>query len=435
MKKLIYLLLAVLAMGATSCGDEPVHSISDNVKKVDVPETPTPPETPPSQYAFISFTPQERVANEAVNGFTLNFLNAVNAYYYDTFEGVAKPGNYSVSPVSAAMCLALSANSVDDAATANIAKVLGYNDLTTLNSTVGKLMEFLPCEENGAIMSLANSVWVHNEHSVDGVYINLMNDLFKSDVTSVDMAAPETPSIINGWVSRKTNGRINDIVSDLNSQYVALMVNALYFAGEWDDKFDKSLTKEEVFNGTNGKPSVLMMHKKEIKAVEHTPNFDIVQLDFKGCTSMFFALPKEGVDITDPSFRLTPDDMPGFLEPTENHYGEFMNVDLSLPRFDTGSSSDLNKAMAALGINCDNTTLSKMGINEQVVLNIRQKTSTTVDEEGTVAAAATFNGWCSSNGQVIEYKDIVLNFNRPFMYYIMNTRTRSILMAGRICNL
>ena len=110
-------------------------------------------------------------------------------------------------------------------------------------------------------------------------------------------------------------------------------------------------------------------------------------------------------------------------------------VNLSLPRFNTGSTSKLNDVLDAMGIDCNYTTLSKMGIDKQVVYNIVQKTSNSVNEDGAVAAAATSNTMCTSPGESVEYDRITLTFNRPFMFFIVNDKTGAILMAGRICNL
>lgn len=424
MKKLLLMLLVGSALGFTACSDEPAQGDKET------PEVSIDPVTVSS----VTFTAGEARANEAVNGFALNFINTTTGLFDATFEDEAtrQSKNFSVSPVSAALCLALTANSVDDASSDNIAKVLDFEDLNALNSTVGKLISFLPCEESGAIISLANSVWANQKYTLDHNYISHMNDLFQSEVKSIDMGAPDAASLINKWVELKTKNRISNLIQELDPGCAAVLVNALYFAGDWEVKFDKSQTTNENFNGTNGVHSVPMMHREELLEVAEGTNFDMVNLPFKGWTRIVLALPKEGADVSDASFRLTDADMAAVQKKSAL---SLKIIDLSLPSFTTESSSTLNSVFKTLGIKCDFTTLSKMGIAEEVFYYIVQKTSTTVNEDGAVAAAATANTTTSDPGEPVEYERVKMEFNRPFMFFIVNDKTGSILMAGRICNL
>jgi serpin B len=58
----------------------------------------------------------------------------------------------------------------------------------------------------------------------------------------------------------------------------------------------------------------------------------------------------------------------------------------------------------------------------------------TVDEDGTVAAAATVVGVVQLSGQIPGRNAITFNANRPFLFFLRDNRTGAVLFAGRLTN-
>jgi serine protease inhibitor len=80
--------------------------------------------------------------------------------------------------------------------------------------------------------------------------------------------------------------------------------------------------------------------------------------------------------------------------------------------------------------------LEKAGINEPIISIIGQKAYTEITEEGTTVAAVTGNHMASSDGySTPKYEKVTMNVNRPFLYFVYNKVTGTILMAGRISNI
>ncbi|MDR2774511.1 MAG: hypothetical protein LBC19_07185, partial [Tannerella sp.] len=108
-------------------------------------------------------------------------------------------------------------------------------------------------------------------------------------------------------------------------------------------------------------------------------------------------------------------------------------VDVTLPRFKVDYSRKLNEDLEALGMmsmfdnkKAEFPLLSPAPVFVSYVL---QKTAIEVAEAGTEAAAATVTGTVGS--MVIS----VLEFNRPFVYFIKEKSTGSIIFSGIIRNL
>ncbi|NWU01449.1 ILEU inhibitor, partial [Urocynchramus pylzowi] len=51
---------------------------------------------------------------------------------------------------------------------------------------------------------------------------------------------------INGWVKKRTEGKIQDLLAEgiLNSLTRLVLVNAIYFKGNWEKPFRKDSTRE-----------------------------------------------------------------------------------------------------------------------------------------------------------------------------------------------
>jgi serine protease inhibitor len=84
----------------------------------------------------------------------------------------------------------------------------------------------------------------------------------------------------------------------------------------------------------------------------------------------------------------------------------------------------------------EEVTMEKAGINEQFISIIGQKAYTEVTEDGTTVAAITGNLMVgSAGGSTPKYENVTMNVNRPFLYFVYNKVTGTILMAGRISNI
>ncbi|NWV31905.1 SPB6 protein, partial [Grantiella picta] len=55
---------------------------------------------------------------------------------------------------------------------------------------------------------------------------------------------------INGWVEERTEGKIQNLLAEgiLDSQSRLVLVNAIYFNGNWEKPFRKARTRERPFH-------------------------------------------------------------------------------------------------------------------------------------------------------------------------------------------
>ena len=75
---------------------------------------------------------------------------------------------------------------------------------------------------------------------------------------------------INGWVADNTNQKIREIVprDAVDELTKLILVNAIYFKGDWNKKFDPKLTKEDNFHvSTTESVRASLMHMSKAKVV------------------------------------------------------------------------------------------------------------------------------------------------------------------------
>lgn len=368
----------------------------------------------------MQFTAAELSAAHEVAGFGSRFLQAADAMASDRNENVL------VSPLSAQMMLGILANAGNEAVRTEMVELLGCADLNALNDLNGKLMKGMPVADRMAVTSCANSAWYD-------MGIEMMPDFEKAFSTAYggisyqrDMTSTATVDEINRWSAAKTANMIPRIISDVAELSEAMFVSALHFNGLWSYPFSKANTTKAAFHGVEGDTEVDMM-REDIEEAEYlkTDKFSAVRLPFGNKTfTATFVLP---IDITIDKL---------LSEFCIEEYGtkwEQRGCMILLPKYSIeGSKLSLRDIFKQqMGV----TELFKVGsINAftsgMTVSDISQKSVIEVDEEGARLAAVTWTGMDTANPS-----NNLIEFNRPFLFFITEQQTGTCLMAGKIVKL
>ncbi|XP_058659694.1 serpin B6-like isoform X1 [Ammospiza caudacuta] len=248
---------------------------------------------------------------------------------------------------------------------------------------------------------------------------------------------------INGWVEERTEGKIQNLLAEgtLDSLTRLVLVNAIYFKGNWGKPFRKASTREWPFqiNKNETKP-VQMMFKQANFNMTYIGDLQtkILELPYVGNElSMIILLPDAIQDGSTGLERLerelTLEKLMGWICP------EMMNsteVKVYLPRFKLEENYDLKPILRSMGMP-DAFDLGKAdfsGIspgNELVLSEVVHKSFVEVNEEGTEAAAATAIRMCACSGAIMSTPKFIAD--HPFLFLIRHNKTCSILFCGRFC--
>ena len=133
--------------------------------------------------------------------------------------------NLVISPYSAGVALSMLAEGAEGQTKAEFDKAL--------NNCIFKAEDL--GGNDTVVVNSVNSLWVDDNFSIRNRYVGLMQKDFDALVTTQNFSDPATIKAINNWCAEHTNGKITEIIDELNPNIVMVLVNALYFNAFRDD--------------------------------------------------------------------------------------------------------------------------------------------------------------------------------------------------------
>ncbi|MGO8672654.1 MAG: serpin family protein [Capsulimonadaceae bacterium] len=344
-------------------------------------------------------------------------------------EKEAPARNILVSPVSVSDCLALAYTGSGGQTRDDIGRVLGLGGMTSDSAGQGYagLTNWVTRIDPHTQIDIANGIWVRQDHSLRPDYLNRCNRM-GAGARSLDFNNPSAAETINQWASYNTKGLISNLVSpsDLGLM-LAVLTNAVYFHGTWTDRFDKSVTHLQTFTlGSGAKKPVPMMGASDTYKFAETHTWQAVTLPYgNGSFAMTVVLPIGGHSVGDLVAGMSAKQwrsITGRMLPTE--------VQLSLPRFKVDYTNSLKDALGKMGMRSafESADFSPMSPDALAIGDVIHKAVMEVDEDGTVAAAATA-------ATLVESDDggpapCIMVVDHPFLVAITDTKTGALLFVG-----
>ena len=236
-------------------------------------------------------------------------------------------------------------------------------------------------------------------------------------------------------MERNTNNKIKNILSqdDLTALTRLVLVNAIYFYGDWDSPFKNNSTIRDRFSLIDGNHTMVpFMNQRgrfnyyedsKIKALE------IPYTDNKASMVIFLPNTTDGIAELANSFDF--DYYQNIIESLQN-----TDVRLSLPKFKIDFKLELGTTLSQMGMplafSPDSADFSGMtGKPNLFISKVIHKAFINVDEKGTEAAAATAVVMTMTmSPHPTEAK--IFDADHPFLFLIKDNTTGSILFMGKI---
>ncbi|XP_060772200.1 alpha-1-antitrypsin homolog isoform X2 [Neoarius graeffei] len=344
----------------------------------------------------------------------------------------AKGKNIFFSPLSISLALSLLALGAKGETHSQIFSTLGYSSFTEdqVNEAYEHLLNTLDQSNEAALLEIGGGLAVRKGFKPLDKFLKDLQRFYNGEAFSVDFSKPEVAvQEVNKFIAKKTNDTITDILKSLDQDTILVLINYIYFRGKWEKPFDVERTHKADFHvDENTKVTVDMMQRTgRYDFYYDWTNFtSVIKLPYKGNTSILIVLPDEGK-----------------LEEVEKHLSKESlkywqdklfrsSVDLSLPKFSISASSSLENTLKELGIIdafSDHADFSGISVETKLkATKVVHQAVLKVDERGTEAAGAT----------TIEILPMslpgILNLNRPFLVFIVDESTKSLLFVGKISN-
>ena len=382
-----------------------------------------------------NFRSREMISTEIRELVAGNNTFAVNLYKKLGKDG----GNLFFSPFSISTALAMTYAGARNGTAVQMKKTLHFTlPQENLHPAFHELnRELLTHRESdrytGFILHTANALWVQKGFPVLTDYCTLLKRNYGSEAEYLDFRRDPEKSriIINDWVSKHTEYKINNIISPgaLSSRIQVVLTNAIYFEAKWRSPFVSSTTQDGEFYLLDGsRITVPMMAQKGEFGYTGGTNFQALEKPYRVNMSMVIILPRaDFFEEFEKSF--TPEKVQAIIETFA-----WRTVIVKLPKFEYESDSiRLKNVLSDLGMSNVFTEFADFsGIAPGLFIDkVLHKATVTVNEEGTVAAAATVVAMATG---IPSQTPIEFTVNRPFIFVIRDMQTGTILFIGRIVN-
>lgn len=343
--------------------------------------------------------------------------------------------NPVLSPLSAYLCLAMLMPGANENTKAEFEKILGA-DWDYVSALAADIAAQLEKTGGSTKLDLANSIWTDDDKAViEEEWLKTVKAYFGPDIYSADLPSDGALKAINKWVNDKTNGMIPKLHDEnYDKDTIMVLLNALYMKADWAHKFDAESTYDREFTKADGSTvTVPFMNMYEAyESYIKTEDAEGIMLPYDDGRLAFIALKPGSGDARGYAPSLTGAKLKELIAAAKAD--TFVTV--NMPKFSTGYSVYLTDALKAMGMtdafDPDLADLSGAGRGVDGPLYISyvfQKVKVDVDEEGTEAAAVT--EIATAEGCALPADEpIVLTFDKPFVYAIVDTETGVPLFAG-----
>jgi serine protease inhibitor len=323
-------------------------------------------------------------------------------------------------------------------------------------------------------LRVANAVWGEKTYPFEPAYLAAIEKYYGRDLlrnADFKNQFPKERATINGWVEEQTNKRIKDLIPDYPPAVARLvrmiLVNAIYFKGQWATPFDRKQTKDDTFflgNGGNTKVPLMYIHHGQtsyaafnadgslfdtpktipiqdgdkVKKYPAGDGFLMVELPVKGDKlSMVVLAPQKTDGLAALEARLTGKNLASWIGKLQKR-----SVEATLARFKMDTDYSLGETLQKMGMKlafqeriADFTGMSasRNPDDRLYISKVLHKAFVEVNEEGAEAAAATAVIMLAPTGAPVN-----LPFNpsfradRPFLFLIRDMESGAVLFLGRV---
>ena len=350
--------------------------------------------------------------------------------------------NVMISPLSISIAMAMSTNGATGENLDEMKEVLGFGnmELPNVNEQFMHLIASLVAADKDLVLSIANSVWMREDFSLDvkAAFTDVLNEFYDAEI----FAEGFTVENINAWVSEKTKGKIDEIVKEIGEDVVMYLINAIYFKAAWTTSFNEENTFEGKFTLSDG--TEVTADFMTFSEAEKSPTFlayssdwgdkdgfSMIRIPYGRDVFAFYGIVPTSNNKSNIDEFIAKMAKNGF-----DHYFSLLNeldFPLELPKFKFEYEKSLVEIFKEFGMKKAFETggyFHNIADNphDPFISEIKHKTFIEVNEAGTEAAAVTS----------VEYSDNAMPSgfyaNRPFVFVIRDDRSGSILFVGKVEN-
>ncbi len=382
----------------------------------------------------------------AISSPSFDVAAADNTFGFRLLEAVQKTmpsGNVVLSPVSAALNLSMVLNGAEGQTRQEMQSALALTgvDVRTINAANADLIKLIRAPAESVTLSVADSLWVDSRRAaLRPDYIKQMQASYDAEVAALDFSDASATRRINSWAEKETHGKIPQVIDRIDPAELLLLLNAVYFKGEWTHKFDKEKTQQRDFTLEGGATrQVPRMAQSGRFDYFETAQMQAIRMPFgAGDLVMAVLLPAKSSSLSGLEAQLSAEHWQEWQAQYASRPGT-----IELPRFELKASYHLNAPLQALGLRSafspNSAQLTRLfasapgqpPVGQASISAVVQSTYWKVDEEGSEAAAVTTTAIRATAAAHPE-QPFHMIVDRPFFCAIQDRRSGALLFIGAI---
>lgn len=343
--------------------------------------------------------------------------------------------NTLMSPLSVALALGMTSSGAAGDTAQEFAQLFGM-DQGALSAYCLALMEDYSDLGGSSQTTLANSLWCDPDLTLNDPFVLTCQNYFGAELFHTDLQSKEAVQAVNGWVDQATHGMIPRVVDRFDDDAVLALINAIYFKNQFERPFETPTHEWTIgfhnADGTLSQPQGMSNGTRQEVYLSHPGGQGVVLPYDDGKLGLLLMLPEEGTSLT------------GYLKGWDGSTIRTLldgqveaRVQLSVPKFKTEWSAELEDALKSLGLAgafdpaaADFSPMGRSIHGDPLYIGqVIHKTAFELNEKGTEAAAVTAVIMDAATAMPPDDL-IILRFDRPFVYGIVDLDTGAPLFLG-----
>jgi len=386
----------------------------------------------PLEGQVVDFQPSEGVVREEPDPDAPvdDLVAGINGAGFELWREQSGTDNLVFSPLSIGHAVLMARAAADQETVDRIDTAFGFPDGLAAHeawNALDRAMAGSAEAEDEIVLSIADRIWPRLDVTPDQDWVDLLVAQHDVSVEGLDYVADPDGArdIINRWVAEQTADLIPELLPEdfLNPRTLLVLTDAVYFEARWQRVFGKYGPVEGEFTRLDGS-TVPVSYMQELELGDRRGSgegFVGAEIPYIGGDySMLVLVPDEG------RFQEIRDGLNhDFLAEVDAAFttGPY---ELLVPQWETDTQIDLIDWLTELGA----APGRYPAIDPAAELaGAVHGADIAVDEEGTVAAAATALGFEESGAPQSE---LTVRADRPFLYVIRHRPTGAVLFAGQV---
>ncbi|XP_010869666.1 antithrombin-III isoform X1 [Esox lucius] len=420
-----------------------------NAKPKDVPLEPRCVYRSPEEEAVDADGEQEKVP-EHTNPRVWELSKANSRFALSLFKQLAKgksnESNIFMSPISISTAFAMTKLG---ACNNTLKEIMNVFEFDTIKEKTSDQVHFFFAKLNCRLyrkkdktteLISANRLFGEKSLSFNETYQNISELVYGAKLMPLNFKEkPELSRVaINDWIANKTENRIQNTLPEgsLDDTTVLVLVNTIYFKGQWKSKFDKDNVFKADFHVSKSKtcPVSMMYQETKFRYGRFTEDkVQLLELPYRGDDiTMVLILPLKDTTLSEVEAKLNMKTLTGWL-----HNMKETSVSVQLPRFRIEDGFSLKEKLQAMGLkdlfsfDASLPGILEDGANPLYISEAYHKAFLEVNEEGSEAAAATA---VVAIGRSFNFNREVFVANHPFLLFIRESSINTMVFAGRVAD-